>query len=77
MNKKEVFAGIERIGMMPSVRIPTAEMALFASEAVYYTGVPVVEITMTVPNAVDTDCSLIRERYTVGTHFAGGGVDTV
>ena len=37
---------------MPSVRVTTAELALYAAETVYDAGIPVVEITMTVPGAV-------------------------
>ena len=37
---------------MPSVRVSEAELAVFAAETVYEAGIPVVEITMTVPNAV-------------------------
>ena len=60
MNKKEVGAVIERIGLMPSVRVATAEMALFAAETVYDAGIPVVEITMTVPKAVEVIAQLAQ-----------------
>jgi 2-dehydro-3-deoxyphosphogluconate aldolase/(4S)-4-hydroxy-2-oxoglutarate aldolase len=52
VGKKEDHARIEEIGIMPSVRVNTAELALFAAETVYDAGIPVVEITMTVPNAI-------------------------
>ena len=38
---------------MPSVRVAAADLALFAAETVYAAGIPVVEITMTVPGGVD------------------------
>jgi 2-dehydro-3-deoxyphosphogluconate aldolase / (4S)-4-hydroxy-2-oxoglutarate aldolase len=60
MNKKEVCARIEEVGIMPSVRVNAAELALFAAETVYESGIPVVEITMTVPNAVNVMTQLSR-----------------
>jgi 2-dehydro-3-deoxyphosphogluconate aldolase/(4S)-4-hydroxy-2-oxoglutarate aldolase len=53
MNKTELCARVEEIGLMPSVRVTSAEMALFAAETVYEAGIPMVEITLTVPNAFD------------------------
>ena len=52
MNRDELISRIERVGIMPSVRVTTAELALYAAETVYDAGIPVVEITMTVPGAV-------------------------
>lgn len=43
---------------MPSVRVREAELALFAAETVYEAGIPVVEITMTVPNAIEVIAQL-------------------
>ena len=75
MNKKEVCAIVERIGLLPSVRVPTAELAVFAAETVYEAGIPVVEITTTVPNAVDVIAQLARNYpdFVVG---AGTVLDT-
>ena len=53
MNKEQVRARIEEIGIIPAVRLYSAEDAEFATEAVYRGGIPIVEITMTVPGAVD------------------------
>jgi len=52
MNREELAARIEDIGIMPSVRVAAAELALFAAETVFDAGISVVEITMTVPNAI-------------------------
>jgi 2-dehydro-3-deoxyphosphogluconate aldolase/(4S)-4-hydroxy-2-oxoglutarate aldolase len=52
MNRSDLSARIESAGILPSVRVAAAELALFAAETVYDAGIPVVEITMTVPNAV-------------------------
>jgi len=47
MNKEEVCNRIEQTGIMPSVRVGSAEAALFAAETVYEAGIHVVEITLT------------------------------
>jgi 2-dehydro-3-deoxyphosphogluconate aldolase/(4S)-4-hydroxy-2-oxoglutarate aldolase len=60
MNRQEVRDRIEDIGIMSSVRVPTAELALFAAETVYEAGIPVVEITMTVPNAIGVIAQLVK-----------------
>ncbi len=43
---------IEAIGIIPSIRTATADGARFAAETVAQAGIPVVEITMTVPDAL-------------------------
>jgi 2-dehydro-3-deoxyphosphogluconate aldolase/(4S)-4-hydroxy-2-oxoglutarate aldolase len=53
MTNEEILSGIEEIGIIPAVRVLTAEDAIFASEAVLSGGIPVVEITMTVPGAAN------------------------
>src|SRR5471030_322478 len=53
MKRHEVRAHIEEAGILPSVRVSSREMARFAAETVYLAGIPVVEITMTVPGALD------------------------
>jgi 2-dehydro-3-deoxyphosphogluconate aldolase/(4S)-4-hydroxy-2-oxoglutarate aldolase len=75
MSKKDVCARIEAIGIMPSVRVNAAELALFAGETVYEAGIPVVEITMTVPNGVDVIAQLTQNypKFIVG---AGTVLDT-
>ena len=60
MNKKDVCARIEEIGIMPSVRVNAADLALFAAETVYEAGIPVVEITNTVPKAVEVIAQLAK-----------------
>ncbi len=52
MNKEAICARIEEIGILPAVRLSSAEDALFAAEAVCSSGIPIVEVTMTVPGAV-------------------------
>ena len=57
MNKIEVRTRIEQIGIVPVVRASSAREACLAAEAVHKGGIPIVEITMTVPGAID----VIRE----------------
>jgi 2-dehydro-3-deoxyphosphogluconate aldolase/(4S)-4-hydroxy-2-oxoglutarate aldolase len=53
MNKSEVRARIQDIGIIPGVRVSSADDARFAAEAVYHAGIPIAEITMTIPNGID------------------------
>ena len=57
MTKQEVRHKITQVGIVPVVRAASAKQAMRAIEAVCLGGIPVAEITMTVPGAVD----LIRE----------------
>ncbi|MGC2829330.1 MAG: bifunctional 4-hydroxy-2-oxoglutarate aldolase/2-dehydro-3-deoxy-phosphogluconate aldolase [Candidatus Acidiferrum sp.] len=60
MNKQEVRARIEEVGIVPAVRFRSAEDARFATEAVSHGGIPIVEITMTVPGAIELIAELAR-----------------
>jgi len=51
MNRAEVKSKIDEIGIVPSARVKTAELAQFAAETLYSAGIPVVEITLTLPEA--------------------------
>ena len=57
MNKQKVRDRIAEIGVVPVVRAASSREALIAAEAVCQGGVPIVEITMTVPGAIE----VIRE----------------
>lgn len=57
MNKEEVRARIEEIGIVPAIRVSSTDEARFAAAAVSSGGIPIVEITMTVPEA----CELIQD----------------
>jgi 2-dehydro-3-deoxyphosphogluconate aldolase/(4S)-4-hydroxy-2-oxoglutarate aldolase len=52
MKKTEVCKLIEEIGIIPAIRVSSAEEAHFAAEAIAGGGIPIVEITMTVQEAV-------------------------
>jgi 2-dehydro-3-deoxyphosphogluconate aldolase/(4S)-4-hydroxy-2-oxoglutarate aldolase len=60
MDRKEVRTRIEEIGIIPSVRVSSKELALFAAETVNQAGIPVAEITMTVPGAIEVIAQLAR-----------------
>lgn len=60
MEKQEVCAKIREIGIVPAVRTSSAEDALFAAEVVAKSGIPIVEITMTVPGAIDAILHLVK-----------------
>ena len=62
MSREEVTRRIEEIGVIPSIRVSSPEDALFVAEAVSVGGIPIVEITMTVPGAVDVVRELVRSR---------------
>jgi 2-dehydro-3-deoxyphosphogluconate aldolase / (4S)-4-hydroxy-2-oxoglutarate aldolase len=51
MNKADVVRLIQEIGIIPAVRVSSAEDAHFAADTVAKAGIPIVEITMTVPEA--------------------------
>lgn len=60
MKKHEVRARIEEVGIIPAVRVSSPEEARFAAEAVNRGGIPIVEITMTVPNATEVIAGLTQ-----------------
>jgi 2-dehydro-3-deoxyphosphogluconate aldolase/(4S)-4-hydroxy-2-oxoglutarate aldolase len=60
MKKQSVRARIEEVGIIPSIRTASAEDARFAAEMVAEAGIPIVEITMTVPGALDVIADLAR-----------------
>jgi 2-dehydro-3-deoxyphosphogluconate aldolase / (4S)-4-hydroxy-2-oxoglutarate aldolase len=72
MNKAEVRARIEAIGIIPAVRAYSAEDARFAAEAVSTAGIPIVEITMTVPGALHVISDLVQ--HAPGTLVGAGSV---
>ena len=53
MKKAEVRARIQEIGIIPGICVATPEHARFAAEAVNRSGIPIAEVTMTVPGALD------------------------
>jgi 2-dehydro-3-deoxyphosphogluconate aldolase / (4S)-4-hydroxy-2-oxoglutarate aldolase len=60
MKKQEVRALIEKIGIVPVIRTASPQEARFAAEAVWQGGIPIVEITMTIPQALDVISDLVK-----------------
>jgi 2-dehydro-3-deoxyphosphogluconate aldolase/(4S)-4-hydroxy-2-oxoglutarate aldolase len=60
MKKDDVCALIKKIAIIPAIRVSSGADAHFAAEAVTRGGIPIVEITMTVPGAVELISHLAR-----------------
>jgi len=60
MRKEDVRARLEEIGIIPIIRVSSAEDARFAAEAVASGGIPIVEMAMTVPGACEVISQLVR-----------------
>src|SRR6266852_8169207 len=60
MTRDEAAAKIREVGVIPNVRASSAKYALQAAEAVCAGGIPIVEITMTVPGAVELITQLAK-----------------
>ena len=73
MDKQRVRERIVEIGIVPVVRAPSPREARMAADAVCEGGIPIVEITMTVPGAVD----VIRELTKSGSSDVLVGAGTV
>jgi 2-dehydro-3-deoxyphosphogluconate aldolase / (4S)-4-hydroxy-2-oxoglutarate aldolase len=62
MNIEQVVERIHQVGIIPVVRASSVEEANRAVEAICAGGVPVVEITMTVPNAISVIKEVVQQR---------------
>ena len=60
MTKQEVARKVAEIGIVPVIRAATAKQGMMASEAVCEGGITVVEITMTVPGAIELILQLVK-----------------
>ncbi|HWF07710.1 MAG TPA: bifunctional 4-hydroxy-2-oxoglutarate aldolase/2-dehydro-3-deoxy-phosphogluconate aldolase [Bryobacteraceae bacterium] len=58
MNKEQVRKTILETRIVPVVRAASAQLAMAAAEAVAAGGIPIVELTMTVPGAIDLIAAL-------------------
>ena len=72
MNPDEVRARINEIGIIPAIRTASEEDARFAVEAVSSGGIPIVEITMTIPGAIEVIAHLTK--YMPNTLIGAGTV---
>ena len=75
MTKEEVCSQIREIAIIPAIKVSSGDDAHFAAEAVTRGGIPIVEITMTVPGAIELMTHLVRSgpKIVVG---AGTVLDT-
>lgn len=61
MDIDAVRARIREIGIVPAIRTDSAAAARFAAETLLGAGIPIVEITMTIPGALEVIEELARE----------------
>jgi 2-dehydro-3-deoxyphosphogluconate aldolase / (4S)-4-hydroxy-2-oxoglutarate aldolase len=61
MTRQKVRSLIQEVGVLPAIRVSSAEDALFAAEAVHNAGIPLAEITMTVPGAIGVISTLAKK----------------
>jgi 2-dehydro-3-deoxyphosphogluconate aldolase/(4S)-4-hydroxy-2-oxoglutarate aldolase len=60
MNKEELRARVEEVGLVPVIRTSSADDARFAVEEIKRGGIPIIEVTMTVPGAIDVIRDLVK-----------------
>lgn len=75
MTREQVRSRIEEIGIIPAIRVSSTEDALFAAEAVCNHGIPIVEVTMTVPGALGVISELTAKNS--GVIIGAGSVSRV
>lgn len=61
MRKTDVLKRIKEIGLLPVLRASSAEEALALAEAIAEGGISAIEVTMTVPGAVEVIQTLVRQ----------------
>ncbi len=62
MKREEIRNKIREIGIIPSVRVKSAELALFAVEYIAAGGIPIAEIAATIPGCTQVIADL-RQRF--------------
>lgn len=63
MTREEIRQRIIDVGIVPVVRAPSAQLAIAAARAVCEGGIPIVEVTMTVPGAIEVIAELSRDVF--------------
>jgi len=61
VKREEGRKRIKEIGIVAAIRVDSGEDALFAAEAVYQGGIPIVEIALTVPGATEVISRLVQQ----------------
>jgi 2-dehydro-3-deoxyphosphogluconate aldolase/(4S)-4-hydroxy-2-oxoglutarate aldolase len=74
MTREDVCRKIGEIGIVPAIRVGTMDEAIFAAETVVSGGIPIIEITMTVPGALEI-VSGLRQRHPDAIIGAGTVLD--
>jgi 2-dehydro-3-deoxyphosphogluconate aldolase / (4S)-4-hydroxy-2-oxoglutarate aldolase len=70
MAKEDVRAAIEEAGIVPALPVTSAEDALFVAEALTEAGLPILEISMHAPGAVDILSQVVKHAPRM---IVGGG----
>jgi 2-dehydro-3-deoxyphosphogluconate aldolase / (4S)-4-hydroxy-2-oxoglutarate aldolase len=75
MTKEEIRARIEEIGVVPAVRVTSAEDALFVAETLTLAGVPILEIAVNTPGAFEILSDVVK--HAPRTIVGGGSITNV
>jgi 2-dehydro-3-deoxyphosphogluconate aldolase/(4S)-4-hydroxy-2-oxoglutarate aldolase len=75
VNRQEVRSRIEEVGIIPAIRVSSTEDALFAADAVSRGGIPIAEVTVTVPEADKAISYLVKHAPEV--IVGAGGISDV
>jgi 2-dehydro-3-deoxyphosphogluconate aldolase/(4S)-4-hydroxy-2-oxoglutarate aldolase len=65
MTRQQVRERIQEIGIIPAIRVSSSQDAIFAAEAITRSGIPIVEVTMTIPGAHEVVSELARNHSEV------------
>jgi len=76
VTRAEVFASIKRTFIVPALRVSNAEIAMRATEAIYLGGINIVEISMSMPHALEALAAVTRAHGPEIVVGAGTVVDT-
>jgi 2-dehydro-3-deoxyphosphogluconate aldolase / (4S)-4-hydroxy-2-oxoglutarate aldolase len=60
MTREQILQQMKKVGVVPVLRAPSAEVAVAAAHAIEKGGVPVVEVTMTVPGAIEVIREMVK-----------------
>jgi 2-dehydro-3-deoxyphosphogluconate aldolase/(4S)-4-hydroxy-2-oxoglutarate aldolase len=71
MTKQQALERVLDVGLVPVVRVSSPERAIAAADCIRLGGVPIVEITMTTPGAIDVIAELSRSMQ--GQMLVGAG----
>lgn len=74
MKRDEVCRRIREVGIVPAIRVTSTEDAFFVAETVIAGGIPIIEVTMTVPDATEIVTQL-RARHPDAIIGAGTVLD--